>query len=642
MTQFFSEKIIPVLFLISLLFLTVAGFAQTDSRVEKQFEKARKYYLLNNIEDAISEANKIIEKTPEFVNAYFLLADIYKSLDSTALEIKFLENALDFSADSRIVYRLAEAGYSIGKYDKAIIYFEKYLKDAEITAVRKNEVKRKINNCLFAIDAIKHPVDFSPLRLSEKINSNDDEYWPSLSINQKHLVFTRLLKKQGQVPQEDFFVSDYKLDEWNLAQPIVEINTTQNEGAQSLSVNGKYLLFTACNRSDGYGSCDIYYSKRVKGKWTTPKNIGPPVNTKSWETQPSFSSDNKYLYFSSNRAGGKGKKDIWRAEFIEQSGSGQIIWGEPENLGDSINTTGDEISPFIHANNTRFYYASNYRPGMGGFDLFSSVLKADETFSESVNLGYPINTLEDEQGLNISADGTTAYFSSAREVGTGLDIYTFELAENMRPEPVTYARARITDAITNKPIQAKIDLVNLSDLSKKRSETADENGEAMLCFPTGANYAFNVSEDGYLFYSQAFQLNDSKSVTNPYKIRIKLQEVKIGAEMNLYNIYFETDSFKILAESEPELQKLFAFLNNNPELKLEIQGHTDNTGIPSKNQQLSELRAKSVVEYLRAKNVDITRLNSFGFGSKRPIASNVSENGRRKNRRTTVKIIGNK
>ena len=642
-TTRFSTKMkrnIQILLVSHLLLFTVAAFGQSDSKINKQFEKARKNYLMHNVAGAIEEANKILDKHPGYINASLLLADIYFDIDSTELEIKYLEKALEYSEKPAISYRLAEAGYSIGLYDKAIIYFEKYLQNTKVTEVRKAEVRRKIENCEFAIDAKKHPVKFQPKRLSENINTTNDEYWPSLSINQKQLVFTRLLKTEGQIPHEDFFVSKFNSNGWSLASPIVEINTSRNEGAQSLSVNGKLLLFTACNRSDGYGSCDIYYSEKVGGKWSTPKNVGQPVNSKSWETQPSFSSDNRYLYFSSNRSGGKGKKDIWRAEYLGIGAGGKIKWGEPENLGDSINTPGNEISPFIHANNESFYFASDYHIGMGGFDLLNSKVKADGTFSESKNLGFPVNTSEDEQGLNISADGTTAFFSSAREMETGLDIYTFELEEKMRPAPVTYARVKVIDAVTSKPVHAKIELINLSDLIEKRSEIADEKGVAFLCFPIGANYAFNVSEKGYLFYSQSFQLDDSKSVSNPYKIKIKLQPIKMGAEMNLYNIYFETDSFAILPESEPELQKLVAFLFLNPTLKIEIQGHTDNSGNSIKNRGLSELRAKSVADYLILKGIKNERLNSIGYGENRPVATNETKKGRKLNRRTTIKIIG--
>ncbi len=634
------KRIRHILLFSHLLLFTVVAFAQSSPKIEKQFGKARKYYLMHNYTDAISEAYKILNKYPDYVDASLLLSDIYNEIDSTELEIAFLEKASGYSDNPVISYRLAEAGYSIGLYDKAINYYKTYLQTAKVTEVRKAEVRRKIKNCEFAIDAKKHPVEFHPQRLSENINTANDEYWPSLSVNQKQLVFTRLIKNEGQIPHEDFFVSIYNLNGWSLASPIVEINTSKNEGAQSLSANGKILFFTACNRADGYGSCDIYYSEKSGDKWSTPGNVGSPVNTKSWETQPSFSSDNKYLYFSSNRPGGKGGKDIWRAELLEFSIGGKIKWGEPENLGDSINTPGNEISPFIHANNKTFYFASDYHIGMGGYDLFTSQIKEDGTFSESENLGYPINTTEDEQGLNISADGITCFFSSARGEESGLDIYTFELEEKMRPAPVTYARAKVIDGVALKPVQAKIELVNLTNLTEKRSETANEEGVAFLCFPVGANYAFNVSQEGYLFYSQAFYLDDSKSVSDPYKIKIKLQPIKIGAEMNLYNIYFETDSFRILPESEPELQKLVAFLSNNPTLKVEIQGHTDNSGNSIKNHELSELRAKSVADYLISEGIKHERLNSIGHGENRPVAKNETEKGRTMNRRTTIKIIG--
>lgn len=626
-------------FTLLLIFLVLPGFSQNTSRIQKQFEKARKFYLANQPNEAANEANKILEKNAQYVDALLLLADINGDKDSTKNELQFLEMASKYSSDIRIILRLAKTNYLAGNYFQAKEYYQKYLDKAKITEIRKSEIRYKIESCVFADYAKKHPIQFNPERLSNSINSENDEYWPSLSINQKELVFTRLVKEPGQMPQEDFYISEFENEKWSLAQPIVEINTPYNEGAQSLSANGKYLFFTACNRPGGYGSCDIYYSQRVGGRWTTPRNAGSPLNSAAWETQPSFSSDNKYLYFSSNRKGGKGKKDIWRAAFLGSTSNGQLKWGAPENLGDSINTQGNEISPFIHANNKAFYFASDYRHGMGGFDLFRSEQNTDGTFAEAKNLGYPVNTLEDEQGLNISADGTTAFFSSAREKGSGLDIYTFELEEKMRPEPVTYVQAIISDAKTGKPVHANIQLVNLNASLGNRYEHANTNGEALICFPLGANYAFNVSEDGYLFYSEAFELTETKTVGNPYNIDIKLEPIKMGAEMNFYNIYFETDSFRILPQSIPELQNLVMFLKNNPTLKVEIQGHTDNTGSEQKNQKLSELRAKSVLEFLVKNHIDKSRLNAKGYGMSYPVASNNTPEGKRKNRRTTIKII---
>ncbi len=639
--QYFIRNFLSVLFLLHLMLSPVDVYSQSDisSKTRKQFEKARKSYLMLNYDEAIEISEKLVKKSPGFFDASLLLADIYNELDSTKLEIVYLKKALPYYNKPVILYRLAEASYSVGLYNEAIVAYQKYLQEAKVAEIRKSDILRKIESCKFAVEAKKHPVKFQPKRLNEKINTTNDEYWPSLSLDQKELVFTRLLKEKGRVPHEDFFVSDYNEKYgWSLARPIVEINTSKNEGAQTLSANGRFLFFTACNRADGHGSCDIYYSEKTGGKWSSPKNIGAPVNSKSWETQPSLSSDNRYLYFSSNRAGGKGLKDIWRAEFLGFK-RGRIKWGEPENLGDSINTPGNEISPFIHANNIDFYFASDYHCGMGGFDLFTATLKPDNTFSEAKNMGYPINTSEDEQGLIISADGTTAFFSSARDRETGLDIYTFELSEKMRPAPVTYARVKVFDADTKRPVEANIELVNLLFPAQKRTETANKKGDALLCFPVGANYAFNVSEPGYMFYSRSFQLDNTASVFKPYTIKIKLQPIKTGAEMNLYNIYFETDSFSILKESEPELQKLVAFLKINSSLTVEVQGHTDNSGSSRKNLTLSEMRAKSVEKYLVQNGISTRRLHAVGYGETRPVATNKTKEGRKLNRRTTIKIV---
>lgn len=622
------------------IFLNLNGFAQTNSKAQKQFEKVREYYQSNDIKRATEQAQKIVAKYPDFINASLLLADIYKDLKETLLEIKYLKIAKQYSSNSAIIYRLGEAHYSIGKYQNSLDGFKEYLQSKTVSEKRNIEVQLKIKNCEFAIFAMKNPVEFEPERLSENINSENDEYWPSLSLDQQTLVFTRLFKTQGQRPQEDFFIAEFDSMGWGRASPIIDINTSLNEGAQTLSADGKLLFFTACNRSDGFGSCDIYYSHFSQGKWSIPKNAGNIINSKSWEAQPSFSADKRYLYFSSNRSGGKGQKDIWRAELVEISTNGNLIFDKPENLGDSINTMGNEISPFIHPNTKSFYFASDTHVGMGGLDLFTSEIQFNGTFPKPKNLGFPINTFENEQGLNISSDGETAYFSSARNSKSGLDIYAFSIGEEMRPEPVSYVKAKVVDAKTGQPVSAKVELIQLEN-NKKRMERADGNGEFLVSLPLGANYAFNVSQLGYLFYSQSFQLEGLRSLDNPFEMEIKLDAVEIGAKMNLYNIYFEVDSFSILSESEPELEILLTFLKNNSDLKVEIQGHTDNSGDSERNLKLSELRAESVKDYLVRHEIEKSRLQSIGFGETVPVASNDTEQGRKLNRRTTIKILGN-
>ena len=614
--------------------------AQPGKRLQRLFDEARQYHARQAYDLAIENSRKILELDSTFVDAHLLLADIYNEQGNTVLEIAHLVQSGKYSEMPLIQLRLGNAYFSTGAYEKALARYELYLNQDRISAGLRQEVERKLESCRFAIEAIKNPVEFRPERLPFTVNSEFDEYWPSLSIDQQRLVITRLIISPDNQPQEDFFMSEYLNGAWSEAQPVSEINTHENEGAQALSADGNILFFTACNRRQGAGSCDIYYSVRSNDRWGAPINAGRVINSSYWEAQPSFSSDGRYLYFSSNRPGGKGMRDIWRAECLGFDSNGRLMWNSPVNLGDSINTPGNETSPFIHAGNNDFYFASDYHTGMGGFDLFVAKLKVDSVFSTPRNLGYPINTFNNEQGIHIGADGLTAYFSSARDSISGMDIYSFPVDESIRPHPATYVKAFVTDAQTGEPVQSQIDLQNLASPGQnERHEVTNKKGEILLCLPSGENYSFSVSKDGYLFYSNAFDLRETRQVYDPYELHIDLEPVRIGAEMNLYNIYFETDSFRILPESEPELQQLVHFLQKNSSLSVEVQGHTDDTGSEERNMDLSDKRASSVVDYLTERGIEKDRLQWAGYGENRPVAGNDSEEGRRQNRRTTIKIM---
>ncbi|WP_347838032.1 OmpA family protein [uncultured Draconibacterium sp.] len=632
-------KSLKILFFVVVCTLISEGIlAQENKRLDKLFEEARNDYAANRYSEAIKTGTQILQKDANYAQAHLLLAEIYKDMDSTRLEIKHLSKAVDLDNNPLIDFRLGEAFYKLGMYSEALSFYEKYKENKTIPEKRQFLLACKIASCRFAINSIQNPVDFEPTNLGEQINTPNDEYWPTPTLDGKHLVFTRLMKGSGR-PQEDFFMAELDSFNWENALPISAVNTDDNEGAQTLSADAKILFFTACNRNDGMGSCDIYFSRLINGKWSEPQNAGAPLNTTSWEGQPSLSSDNKYLYFSSNRKGGKGKKDIWRIAFNGFTATGLPNWGTPENL-EALNTSGDEISPFIHANNHNFYFASDTHVGMGGLDLFTATISENGQVAELKNMGYPINTHKDDLGLTISSIGDIAYFSSARESDNGLDIFSFNLDRGLQPRAVTYIKAKVSNKTTAQPVMADIELVNLnSSLAEPRIEKADINGEIMLALPVGRNYAFNVSEEGFMFYSHAMRLADANSLTDPFILNIQLEPIEVGAEMDLYNIYYETDSFAILAESEPELQKLVAFLQNNSKLRVEIQGHTDSSGNPESNLELSKLRAKSVVDYLAENGVGENRLQSEGYGDTRPVATNETVEGRRLNRRTTIKII---
>ena len=619
------------------IFETVAQESKTDLR---KFDRAYSLFVSGDFYMARYQLTELLKKNANYLDAILLLAETYNKLDSTLAEIKTLEKAGSISNDKLIYFRLGMAAYSVGQYEKAITSLLQ-ISGNYANSERQGEIERVIKNCEFAIEAQKNPVDFEPELLSRNINSNFDEYWPSISVDKNTLVFTRLIKEAPKFPQEDFYISVKDSAGWSLAKPLTEINTNQNEGAQNLSADGKMLFFTACSKFDGKGSCDIYFSRMENGKWSRPKNAGEPVNTRFWESQPSLSSDYRFLYFSSNRPGGKGNKDIWRAPVIGVNADGSFIWGEPENLSDSINTPGNEISPFIHANNKQLYFASDYHTGMGKHDLFVSEFQENGKFSFAKNLGYPVNTYENEQGLTISADGLDAFYASGKNNKTGLDIYRFTLPETVRPNPVSFVKARVLDSQSKKPLKSLVELVDiLEDKINPRTFYTDENGELFICLPTGTKYAFNISAPGYLFYSQAFDLSEIRTVYNPYYLTIELSKIELGTEMNLYNIYFDTNSFELLPESEPELKKLSGFMQNNNSIVVQIQGHTDNVGNETHNQILSENRAKAVYSYLLNQGINKERLSFKGFGESKPVAGNDSEDGRKLNRRTTILING--
>lgn len=619
-----------------MLFLLVAGIAQSQKGNGKHFEKALGYYQSGELQKALSEARKA---NPADRDILLLLAEIGHELDSTEMEILYLEEALKTGEDPVIYIRLGEIYYKSAVYQKALPAFEKGMEKGDLSDPRRKEILRKIENCRFAIRAMAEPLDFKPELLGSQINSAADEYWPGLSVDGQVLFFTRLIKTSGSIPQEDFYYAEWDGSAWKEAKPVQEINTPLNEGTQTVSADGKLLFFTSCNRPGGFGSCDIYYAVRQKSGWGTPVNAGNKVNSAGWESQPCVSSDNRFLFFSSERAGGFGGKDIWKTEITGIDQHGNIQWGETTNAGDKINTAGNEISPFLHPNNTDFYFVSDFHTGMGGMDIFRAQTSHDLSFGVPENLGYPVNTSADEQGLFISTDGMQAYFASARDKQTGMDIYKFPTDPRMRPEPATFVKITVTNRKTGSPVAANVELTSLNNIPELYAVQADNSGMAFLCVPAGKDYALHVSATGFLFYSANINVSDQQKSTFTNGHHVSLDPVDPGMIMELYNIFFETDSFRILPESEPELLRLAGFLTLNPTLNVEIQGHTDSSGIKEKNQVLSEKRAESVYQYLMSKGIDEKRLDWAGYGAEKPVAGNDSPEGRRLNRRTSVKIL---
>ncbi|MFW5974927.1 MAG: OmpA family protein, partial [Bacteroidota bacterium] len=421
---------------------------------------------------------------------------------------------------------------------------------------------------------------------------------------------------------------------WQKAKSLGDqINTPYNEGAMHLSTDGTSLFFTSCRGMQGYGSCDLYYAARINDTvWKEPFNLGPVINTRHWETQPCCSSDGKTLYFVSTREGGEGGADIWRSRLQDNS-----EWSEPENLGPEINTKGEEMAPYLHPDGVTLYFSSNGHRGMGGMDIFVSRMNPDSSWSEPENFGYPVNDRGDQINLIVDAEGKTVYFSSKDTSGYGCyDIYSFEMPQKHKPEPVAYLKGTVYDKKTRDPVQAHFELIDLKRDESKVSSRSDNQGNFMVALPNGRNYALHVNKKGYLFYSEHFPLE--QQTTKPVEKDIYLEPISIKASSRLDNLFFVFDSDSIRQESVPELKQLKEFMDTNPHVEIRIEGHTDNTGEEEYNKRLSQKRAEAVKAYLKENGIEEDRLSTKGFGESKPVADNSTEQGRARNRRTEIQI----
>lgn len=645
-----NKSFVLILFMITSTFSFGQSNNSEEKKVLKLFEQARQALNSNSFGKSLELLNQAIVLDPGFLDAYLMKSDIYQEMDSVSQLIESLEMVVHISPEKypKSYFILGNAYYKSGFYQKASECYQNYLQRVDEKASFVARARQHIIKCSGAVNLLKHPVPYKVVNLGENINSVDDEYWPSITVDGKTIIFTRLLgsntpaAERKTMVQEDFFTSNLANKIWQPCEPISTINTEYNEGAQTISSDGKLLFFTACTRSDGWGSCDIYFSRNKGGNWSVPQNAGEPINSLAWESQPSISANGEILFFVSNRKGGKGGMDIWKCKLKGFSEWGKPVWGYPVNLGDSVNTPGNEMSPFIHSDGKTLYFASDYWPGMGGYDIFYCRQKNDTLWSHPQNIGYPINSYKDEQGLVVDASGLNAYYSSDRPGSKGMDIYSFELYKAARPKPVSYIKGKVVDEDTGLPVCAKVELIDLDDsTSVIKGESCWEKGEFLMCLPLGKEYAFNVSTEGYLFYSDNFKLKEVTDIIDPYILEIKMKKIKIGGSVVLRNVFFDTGSYELLSASKVELRKLIDFLNLNKSLIIEIGGHTDNVGSSELNQKLSEARAKEVYKYLLNHDIDQSRMKYSGYGLDQPISLNDSPEGRALNRRTEFRIIKN-
>ncbi|MCB0584361.1 MAG: PD40 domain-containing protein [Phaeodactylibacter sp.] len=606
-----------------------AGLSELKNKHQKLFKEAGALTAAGEWEPACRLVAEILRVEPGFAEGWLLQAHIQEKKDSLGAAEKSLEQALALQPGlaPRVLSQLGRLEFAQQKYQEALEHLEQAGDESLLLASAR-----------FAVLATAQPAPFDPQPLGPAINTADPEYLPFLTADGKMLAFTRRVGQQ----QEDVFWSQQVEGRWQEALPLREVNSLYNEAAPYISPDGQYLALTICGRPDGQGRCDLYFSRKEKGEWLPPQNPGAPLNSSSWDAQPSLSPDGQRLFFASRRPGGLGGTDIWMAQRLPD---GQ--WGEPQNLGPVVNTPENEQSPFLHFDGQSLFFMSNGHPGMGGFDLFRSRLRPDGSWEQPLNLGYPINTHADEGGLFVSLDGKTAFYaraSAGRQEDT--DLFSFGMYPEIRSQPLSYVEGKIQDASTRNPLPARVEIVGLTTGDTLYYGNADGQGHFWACLPAGEDYALTVSEKDHLFYSDNLPLANTGEPGGPFFLNIGLQPILLPIQDSLldepvvlHNIFFEFGSAALLPESFRELRQLKRFLAENPGLRIRINGHTDSVGSDEDNQLLSESRAKAVYYYLVAEGIELERLSYAGFGESRPVAPNDTEAARQKNRRTEFELI---
>jgi len=619
-----------------------------------------------NYASGIELLKKAIEKEPNFWEANLLAGEFSEYMNDYENAAKYYERAIAINpthaGTGSTYFYLANAQYTIGNYAEAIRNIDIYVRNRSANPEMVNAAEIMRASCEFAAFAIKHPTDFKPVNVGPGINTKDPEYFPTITVDGKTILFTRLIqdaRSQMQGKQEDFYVSELSDKKvWQTAVPMPpNVNTINNEGAPTIAADGRSLIFVACPDITGKdygpgrfgkGSCDLFYTKKLGSRWTDPVNLPGLVNSFLWESQPSMSADGKSLYFVRrvSKRDEPADSDIF-VSYIENDGT----WGKPIRLPNTVNTPKMEESVLIHPDGKTLYFASRGHIGIGGLDLYVSRMDENGNWGRAENLGYPINTRADENSLMVSADGEIAFFASDRPGGFGdLDIYYFKMPEHLKPVKTLYFEGLVFDAVSKNPIPGKFQLIDLKTGKEVIVSEADKlTGEFMVSLPVNKEYALNVSYPGYSFFSQNFNM------TNPSELEAIHMDVPLVPITNdlipvtLKNVFFDLSKATLRPESSVELNKLVDFLNANPTLKIEISGHTDTRGDAKENLLLSENRAKSVVDFLIAKGITATRLSSKGYGESKPIISDekiamltseeAKEKAHQENRRTDYKIV---
>ena len=618
------------LFFFVFIFLNAPKLLAQEKNVDiKIYQKAIDAFEQKNFASSISLLETLLKKNERNAEATLFLYQVYAEAKQYQKSINAFEKLMQIDTTIFLPY--------IVKYASQYMVLGNYTKAASIVESYKNTLPSYLKTKAFELLSIcsyaqMHPTqsEIKVTNAGDSINTANAEYFPSITVQDSLFLFMR----RSNFKREDFYSSTLRKNKFSKASPLSDdLNMEEKKGSMSLTQDLNTLYYAADYNEKGYGRYDIYKVTKTKKGWSVPKNLGKNINSDYWDSAPSIAPDNQALYFCSNRPGGYGGIDIYVAYKNEKG-----YWEEAINMGPTINTAGDEQAPFIHADNKTLYFSSNGWPGFGGSDLFVIRKKIDGNWSSPINLGYPINTFDNEGSIAVAGNGFEGYIASDRADSRGsLDIYKVILALNTRPNKTFYVKGFIADAESKKPLSGEVVLMNPAEENSTMQIQVDSNGYFILGLPYLDSIGIRVNSKGHEFASTLLSLENINNLASK-TLEFNLAPIVKTFTRNFKNIFFDINLATLDKKSFIELDAVVTYLETTPSAAILIEGHTDNKGDSVQNLVLSSKRAGSIASYLIKKGIVANRISTKGLGDTKPIDTNNTEEGRAKNRRTSFTI----
>ncbi len=650
-------------FILFFVLISNLAFAQEDEEACKKTSNKKALQIFDQAkkekdwEKSTELVNEAISEEAQFPEAYMFLASRAMKRNNLQLTLKLKkaeveENIALMESSYKKLIEICPSFSEKPYLDLGIYYFVKqnyeeaikYLRDYKKHEKAKEADLAYADSLMRVARLLKSPVPYQPKPLMN-ICSEKDEYLPIISADNELVFFTRAYDKlrrgdlyPTKVEEFTMGILDSVSGQYSYGEALSKpFNLNNNEGGASISINNEVMYFTICKSTTGYVNCDVWYTEKKNGEWGEIKNMGPEVNaSNAWDSQPCISRDGNTLYFSSDR------NEATNADIYYTTKDSKGKWSPAQPLGAPFNTKGNDKSPFLHPDNQTLYFSSDGLSGMGGFDIYFSKKDSTGNWTTPKNLGYPINTTNDELGFFVSTDGNSGYFASNKLKGAGkggYDVYTFPLYDGARPGRVLFVKGGLNkdDRDTTLPMgSVEIKNTKTNEITKLDVDSATGKFVGVVNFEQ--DMIVTMKREGYAFESSYISVADSGTI-KPVKLEMDLKKVEVGGVFTLKNIFYKSNSADLTEESIFVVKEFVEYLKENPSLKVEIRGHTDNVGDDKKNLALSTDRAFTVYDLALEAGLLKTRIGFKGFGKTKPVAENDSEEGRAKNRRTEFVIV---